>query len=110
MFLNSPGGGAPSNAPYLTDGAVAGLDAERNINSLAVNLTFKGDAAAQRTLTFGQQVANADLFKVDVPFANAKINNSEIMCVGATQTNTAAKTFNDQTLKFRNPGNTFSFT
>lgn len=40
------GGTAPANAPYLTDGSVAGLSAERNIQSIATTLVFKANGAA----------------------------------------------------------------
>ena len=114
MFLNesATSGGAPDSATYLVNSANATLSAEVVVGALTANLAIKGNDAASRTITFGQQVtaANADQVSVDVPFANFKVNASEVMAVGATQTVTSAKTFNDQTIKLRNPGNTFSYT
>lgn len=111
MFLNSSGGsGAPDNAAYLTNGAVAGLSAEVNVQALAANLSIKGDAAAARTITIGQQVSNTDIVNLDTTNANARVNGSEIVTVASVATITGAKTFNDQTIKFRNPANTFSYT
>lgn len=66
MGTGGPGGpAAPVDAPYLTDGAVAGLTAEKNIQALAATLSFIAGAdvvplAAQRQ----NLVSTANIFEV----------------------------------------------
>lgn len=110
LITESAAGGAPSTGPYLVDGTIAGLSGYVNTRLLAADLTIKGNASAARTITFGQQVTNPDIVNLDTINANARVNGSEIVTVGAVQTFTGAHTFNDQTIKLRNPGNTFSYT
>lgn len=45
---------------------------------LDVNLLVKGDSAASRAITLGQQAANADTVSIDVPFTNATVNGQRI--------------------------------
>lgn len=65
-------------ATYLVNSASSVLTNEIVTSSLPQNLSIKGDAAASRTITFGQQAANADVVNFDVPSANFKIGGSQI--------------------------------
>ncbi|MBI3319423.1 MAG: hypothetical protein HYZ89_02395, partial [Candidatus Omnitrophica bacterium] len=58
--------------------ANATLTNEVVISALTANLTFQGDAVASRTLTLGQQVANADILNFDVPPANVRIGGAPL--------------------------------
>lgn len=79
------GGGAPTDAPYLTTAANGTLSAEVVTGSLAGDLTFKGNDAAGRTITLGQQVTNADSISLDVPIANVTIDGGVAVNVSAAQ-------------------------
>ncbi|MEK7993489.1 MAG: hypothetical protein AAB403_06750, partial [Planctomycetota bacterium] len=72
------GGSAPKNATYLVNSANAVLTSEVVVSSLGANLSLKGDAAASRAITLGQQAANADVINFDVPSANVRIGGSQI--------------------------------
>ncbi len=50
-----------------------------DLRQLDQNLDIKGDAVAPRTLTIGQQAINPDIVKLDVPFANAKVNDQRFV-------------------------------
>ncbi|PJC47655.1 MAG: hypothetical protein CO035_05950, partial [Candidatus Omnitrophica bacterium CG_4_9_14_0_2_um_filter_42_8] len=70
--------GGDVNAAYLVDSASSVLTGEIVTSSLAQNLAIKGNAAASRAITIGQQAANADVVNFDVPSANFKIGGSQI--------------------------------
>jgi hypothetical protein len=70
--------GGDVNAAYLVDSASSVLTGEIVTSSLAQNLAIKGNAAASRTITIGQQAANADVVNFDVPSANFKIGGLQI--------------------------------
>lgn len=80
------GGGAPTDATYLTTSANGTLSAEVVVSALTGNLTIAGDDAAGRTITLGQQVTNADTLAIDVPSANVTIDGDIVSTLTATQT------------------------
>jgi hypothetical protein len=72
------GGPAPKNAAYLVNTANAVLTGEVVVSALPASFAIKGDDAATRTLTMGQQVTNADIVNFDVPAANVRIGGAQI--------------------------------
>ena len=80
------GTGAPTDATYLTTSANGSLSAEVVVSALSGNLTIAGNDAAARTITFGQQVTNADVIAFDVPIANFTIGGVVPATVSGTQT------------------------
>jgi hypothetical protein len=58
--------GAPTDAPFLTNGAVGGLSAEVNIQALASTLTFASSAALPVQLTYTNASTNTMLDVLDV--------------------------------------------
>ncbi|MFA5389193.1 MAG: hypothetical protein WC312_05505, partial [Candidatus Omnitrophota bacterium] len=70
--------GGDVTATYLVNSASSILTNEVVASSLPQNLTIKGNAAASRTITLGQQAANADVVNLDIPSANFRIGGSQI--------------------------------
>ena len=50
-----------------------------DLKQLNQNLDIKGDGTASRTIIVGQSASNPDLIKLNVPFANAKVNNQRFV-------------------------------
>jgi hypothetical protein len=70
--------GGDISATYLVNSASGILTNEIVTSSLPQSLAIKGNAAASRTITLGQQAANADVVNIDVPSANFRIGGSQI--------------------------------
>lgn len=70
--------GGDINATYLVNSASTVLTSEIVTSSLGQDLSIKGNAAASRAITIGQQAANADVINFDVPSSNFKIGGSQI--------------------------------
>lgn len=110
--------GSIVNADINTSAAIA--YSKLNLATSIVNADISASAAiAYSKLNLATSIVNADI-NASAAIAKSKISTSgtwatsdlpaTVLYTDATQTVTVAKTFNDTTLLFRNPADTFSYT
>ena len=110
--------GAIVNADINASAAIA--YSKLNLAGSIVNADVNASAAiAYSKLNLGTSIVNADI-NASAAIAKSKISTSgtwatsdlpaTVMYTDGTQTVTVAKTYNDTTLLFRNPADTFSYT